>query len=75
MPLADRGSTPLIIRIFHRVMSTMATVVAVFGVVAIMAALRPAVRAQDLLHVVVCRRRHHGCTVVSFLTSRRGVAI
>jgi hypothetical protein len=35
----DRDSTPLIIRIVYRVMSAMAIAIAVFGVVAIMAAL------------------------------------
>ena len=45
MPLAGRDSTPLLIRIFYRVMSTMAIAGAVFSAVFIMAALRGAVRA------------------------------
>ena len=40
MPLAGRDSTPLLIRIFYRVMSTMAIAGAVFSAVFIMAALR-----------------------------------
>ena len=45
MPLAGRDSTPLLIRNFYRIMSTMAMAGAVFNAVFIMAALRGAVRA------------------------------